>query len=115
MTATAIFPDPSETVAESGFLAVSGSHRALGKTAGAALDALSGQLADDESSSLIMVQSMKPDRFFNAAQKERMQQLMQAWQDSPETTQPPAELLAVLDEELKATIERSKALLNQRA
>ncbi len=114
MTTTAIFPDASDTTPESGFLAVSGNHRARGRTAGAALDALAGQLTDEESASLIMVQSMQPDRFFNAAQKERLAHLMQAWKESPETP-PSAELLAMLDEELKATIERSKALLNQRA
>ena len=108
---TAILPDQLDN---EGYLAVSGAHQAQGRTAGAALDALTAQLRDDEISSLIMVQSMRPDRFFNAAQKERLQRLMQQWKQTPDLP-PSQELLQVLDDELKATIERSKALLNQRA
>lgn len=114
MTTVAILPDQPGTAAEDGFMAVLGKRQARGKTAGAALDAINAQLADDQSASLVLVQSMKPDRFFDASQQARLQQLMQAWKQAPE--QPvPAELLAMLDEELKATIERSKALLAQRA
>lgn len=114
MTTVAILPDLPGTDAEEGFMAVLGNRQAKGRTAGAALDAITAQLSDDQSASLVLVQSMKPDRFFNAEQQDRLQQLMQAWKQAPE--QPAsAELLAVLDEELKATIERSKALLAQRA
>ena len=114
MTTVAILPDLPDSAAETGFMAVLGKRQAKGKTAGAALDAISAQFTDDQSASLVLVQSMKPDRFSGAAHQERLQQLMQAWKLAPE--QPvPAELLAVLDEELKATIERSKALMAQRA
>ena len=111
---TAILSDLPGSGSEEGYTAVLGSHKAKGKTAGAALDALTAQLADNESTSLILVQSMKPDRFFNAAQQNRLRKLMQTWKQAPEEPVS-AELLAALDEELKATIERSKSLLVQRA
>ena len=114
MTTVAILPGLPGTAAEAGFMAVMGKRQAQGKTAGEALDAITAQFSDDQSASLVLVQSMKPDRFFDAAQQERLQQLMQAWKQAPE--QPvPSELLEVLDDELKATIERSKALMAQRA
>jgi DNA-binding transcriptional regulator YbjK len=112
MMTTAILPELSEATAEGGFMAMFGSRKANGKTAGAALDALTAQLADGESASLVLVQSMKPDRFFNAAQQARLQRLMQAWRQTPEKPAS-AELLAAVDEELQATIERSKALMTR--
>lgn len=114
MTTVAILPDLPGTAAEAGFMAVMGKRQAKGKTAGAALDAITALLTDDQSASLVLVQSMKPDRFFNAAQQERLQHLMQTWKQAP--GQPvPSELFEMLDEELKATIERSKALIAQQA
>lgn len=100
--------------AAAGFMAISGVHHATGRTKGAALDALEEQLPEEQSASLVVMQSMKPDGFFGAAQQDRLRQLMDSWNQAPEETVP-AELLQAVDEELKATIERSKALLIRRA
>lgn len=72
------------------------------------------QFPEEQSASLVVMQSMNPDRFFDAAQQERLRRVMDSWNQAPGETVP-AELLQAVDEELKATIERSKALLTRRA
>lgn len=59
--------------------AIAGEKHAQGKTAGEALDALTTQLPADEASTLIIVQRLRPDRFFTAAQQERLTALMEHW------------------------------------
>jgi hypothetical protein len=50
--------------------AIAGEKHAQGETAGEALDALTAQLSADEASTLIIVQSLRPDRFCTAAQQQ---------------------------------------------
>ena len=71
MTKVAILPIPAEQGALS-YRAIAGEKHAQGKTAGEALDALTAQLSADEASTLVIVQSLRPDRFFIAAQQERL-------------------------------------------
>src|SRR3712207_5541114 len=78
MTRVAILPIPTDKDSIS-FRAVAGDKQSQGKTAGEALDALTAQLSEDETSTLIIVQSLRPDRFFDAAQQQRLAELMERW------------------------------------
>src|SRR4051812_23661942 len=51
---------------------------ASGKTAGEALDALSALLPEEDAGTLVIVQRFQPDRFFTAAQMQRLGALMSA-------------------------------------
>ena len=68
MTKVAILPVPSET-GEVSYCAVAGDKHSQGKTAGEALDALTPQLSVAESGTLIIVQNLRPDRYFTADQQ----------------------------------------------
>ena len=78
MTKVAILPVSTEQ-GDLSYHAIAGEKHAQGKTAGEALDALTTQLPADETSTLIIVQSLRPDRFFTAAQQERLTALMERW------------------------------------
>ncbi|MFL5340358.1 MAG: hypothetical protein ACJ8F7_09415 [Gemmataceae bacterium] len=78
MATIAIVPDP-ETPAGTGYRAVSNGHQSVGKTPGEALDSLNGQLGEGEAGSRFLVLSIGPDRFFTAAQRQRLGELMQKW------------------------------------
>ncbi len=101
-----------------GYRGVAGDRQSLGRTPGEALDALTGQLTDDETSTLVVVQSMRADRFFGAAQQERLAELMarrRAARDSgaclPAAEQ--AELDRLAEAELRAATERARMILRQ--
>jgi hypothetical protein len=106
MTYVAIVPD--RVLAGSiSYRAIAGAHQSTGKTAGEALDALTAQLPPDESGTLIIVRSLRPDGLFTAAQQQRLHELMTRWRaarDSgaalPEGEQ--AELDGLVETELQA-------------
>jgi hypothetical protein len=114
MTRVAIVPVQAEGGAVP-YRALAGDKQSEGGTAGQALDALAAQLPPDESGTLIVVQSPRPDRFFGAAQVERLSTLMGRWRSArdrgeglPSSEQ--AELEALIDAELRASGERAAAL-----
>ncbi|MDQ3747673.1 MAG: hypothetical protein M3367_01470 [Acidobacteriota bacterium] len=72
MTTIAILPEKTGS-----YRAVTGNKESTGRTAGEALDALAGQLQDEETGTLVIVQNYKADRFFNVAQQKRLTELMQ--------------------------------------
>lgn len=78
MTKVAILPIPTKQ-GDLSYRAIAGEKRAQGNTAGEALDVLTAQLSADEASTLIMVQSLRPDRFFTAAQQQQLDALMARW------------------------------------
>ncbi len=88
-----------------------------GRTVGEAIDALTPQLeSDGNAATLIIVQSLRPDRFFNAAQQQRLTELMtvfRAHRDAgaamPDAER--AELEQLVDAETRATGLRAAALL----
>ena len=95
--------------------AIAGEKHAQGKTAGEALDALTTQLPADEASTLIIVQSLRPDRFFTAAQQERLTALMERWRTMRDqgATLPADEhtaLEALIAAELQASAARAAGL-----
>src|SRR3977135_941508 len=79
MTKVAILPVPTEQ-GDLAYRAIAGEKYSQGKTAGEALDALTAQLPADEASTLVVVQSLRQDRFFTAAQQQRLSTLMARWQ-----------------------------------
>ena len=114
MTKVAILPIPTEQ-GDLSYRAIAGEKHAQGKTAGEALDALTAQLSADEASTLIIVQSLRPDRFFTAAQQQRLEALMARWrtlrdQGATLPTDEQAELETLIAAELQAAAARAAAL-----
>jgi len=114
MTKVAIVPIPTEQGALS-YRAIAGEKHAQGKTAGEALDALTAQLSTDEASTLIIVQTLRPDHFFTAAQQQRLDALMARWRTARDqgATLPAdeqTELEALFSAELQASAARAAAL-----
>ena len=114
MTKVAILPVTMDQGRVS-YRAVAGMKQSSGATPGAALDALTAQLSTDETSTLVIVQSLRPDQFFTAAQQQRLDQLMARWrtardQDTLLPTDEQAELEALIAAELQAATERAAAL-----
>lgn len=115
MTRISIIRDSDS--AEGGFRAFAGTRHSTGKTAGEALDAITAQL-DDAESGTILVQQMRPDRFFTAEQMTRLRTLMDAWRVARDSGKPfppddQAELEALVEEELKGSARRTAALLGE--
>jgi hypothetical protein len=114
MTKVAILPVTTDQ-GDMAYRAIAGAKQSSGATAGAALDALTAQLSADETSTLIIVQSLRPDQFFTAAQQQRLDQLMSRWRAArdqgtllPEPEQ--AELEALIEAELHAATQRAASL-----
>jgi len=113
MTKVAILPVPTEQGALS-YHAVAGTKHAEGNTAGQALDAIAAQLSEAETSTLLIVQ-LRPDRFFTAAQQERLADLMARWRTARDEghTLPvdeQIELEALVEAELRASATRAATL-----
>jgi hypothetical protein len=115
MTTVAILPERTAagTIA---YRAVAGGLQSLGKSAGEALDALTAQMPAEDKGTLVIVQHQHPDRFFTAAQRQRLQDLMVAWraardQGTPFPAADRTELDALIDAEVQATTLRTAALL----
>src|SRR5215208_2044879 len=90
--------------------------RSQGRTDGEALDALRSQLAGAEGTTLVIVQSFRADRFFDAGQQELLAGLMARWRrarDTGEELSPEAqsELDGLIEEEVRASARRTAALL----
>ncbi|MEW6210914.1 MAG: hypothetical protein AB1631_21295 [Acidobacteriota bacterium] len=116
MTTIAILPEKIEGDGTT-YRAVAGKVQAQGKTAGEALDAMTEQLSENESSLLVIVQSLKPDRFFTAEQQQRLGELMQRWREARDrgSALPPceqAELESLVEAELEAARLRAEAMLS---
>jgi len=114
MTKVAILPVPSEKGVVS-YLAVAGDKHSQGSTVGEALDALTPQLSIDEAGTLIIVQSLRPDRLFNAEQQNRLANLMERWRvarDRGETlpVAEQSELETLVEAELHAAGRRAAVL-----
>jgi hypothetical protein len=117
MAKVAILPIESETGKVS-FRAVAGDKQSQGKTAGEALDALTAQFSENETGALVIVQSLRPDHFFNAGQQKRLGELMDSWRaarDSGESfsADEQTELEALVEAELRASAARASALADE--
>ena len=117
MTTVAILP-VSDASGERIYRAVAGDKQSIGKTAGEALDALTALLEGDEFSTLLIIQSFRPDWFFSTEQRQRLSELMNLWRTARDRGQslPPeqqAELDSLVEAELKAATARTAALVQQ--
>ncbi len=116
MVKVAILPVPTGA-GNIAFRAVAGDKQSEGKTAGEALDALRTQLSEHESSALVIVQSLRADRFFGEGQQRRLAELMERWWEARDAgaslpAHEQAELEALIDEEIRASARRTAALLD---
>lgn len=117
MSKVAILPIPTKTGGIS-YYAVAGDKQSQGKTAGEALDALTAQLPEDETGSLIIVQSRRPDQFFSVEQQKRLAELMESWRAARDIgkTLPVderAELEMLVEAELRASANRAAKLASE--
>ncbi len=117
MTRVAILPVPTNK-GEVSYRAVAGNKQSQGATAGEALDALTAQLSEDDRGTLVVVQNLRPDRYFSADQQRRLAELMTRWRSArdggaalPATEL--AELQALVDEELRASAARASELADE--
>ncbi|MFP4103811.1 hypothetical protein [Coleofasciculus sp.] len=69
----------SDTNGERIYRAVAGDKQSTAYTAGEALNALTALLEGDEFSTLLIIQSFRPDGFFSAEQQQRLSELMNLW------------------------------------
>ena len=117
MTTIAILPDNPDT-SPMRFLAIAGVVQSVGATAGQALDALTAQLGESQETTLIVMQPMRPDALFTAAQQQRLAELMDCWRKARDagttlTSEEQAELEALINAELEAASQRSAVLARQ--
>jgi len=115
MTTVTIAPENPDT-GKNIWRAIAGDKQSIGETAGEALDALTSQLSENESSSVVVIRRWQPDRFFTAAQQQRLSELMSKWRAARDSgvRLPPeeqSELESLVEAELLASAERSKQAL----
>ena len=103
MTTITILPEKADS-----YRALAGDKESTGRTAGEALDALTSQLSDDEGGTLVIVQNYKPDEFFNAAQQERLTELMQLRQTHTLSSEEEEELQGLVEAELDGARRRAE-------
>lgn len=101
------------------YRAVSGRNQAMGRTAGEALDALASQLPREAAETLVIVRNMSADRFFNAEQRSRLEELMALRRkalagNTRLTEREEEELEQLVDAELRGATERATALFHEK-
>jgi hypothetical protein len=116
MTTIAILPDSLNDV-DKNYRAIAGDKESVGKTAGEALDALTAQLTEDESGTLVIVQHLRPDRFFTSEQQNRLACLMSRWRSARLVNgnlpiEEQSELESLIEAELQAATQRAEAALH---
>jgi hypothetical protein len=105
---------------EATFRASTQERESVGRTAGAALDALTQQLDPAETGTLIVVQNLRPDSFFTAAQQQRLQELLIRQRAAREAgkvlpSQEQTELEVLVDAELDGATRRAAAMARELA
>jgi hypothetical protein len=111
MTRVTVLKDGADDQAGS-YRAVGGHAQATGRTVGEAVDALAAQLPEDQAATLLIVRDLRPDRFFPAERRRRLDELMVRWRAGRDsgTTLPAeerAELERLVEEEVRAAAERA--------
>ena len=117
MTAITILPEKISTV-ETRYRALAGERESTGRSAGEALDKLTSQLSDDEAGMLVVIQNLRPDAFFTAAQQQRLSELMSRWRAARDSggsldEEEQAELQSLIDDELSAARLRAEATVRE--
>ncbi len=117
MTTVSILPEQNESAAPN-YRAMAGTEQSVGRTPGEALDSLTPRLSERDSGAVVIIQRMKPDRFFNEQQQKRLAELMQRWrlardQGKSLASDEQAELDQLIQAEVKASAERVAAMLDE--
>ena len=114
MTAITILPEKISTV-ETRYRALAGERESTGRSAGEALDNLTSQLSDDEAGMLVVIQNLRPDAFFTAAQQQRLGELMSRWRAARDSLdeEEQTELQSLIDDELSAARLRAEATVRE--
>jgi hypothetical protein len=106
MTTITIVPE------EKNFRAVAGKKESIGRTAGEALDALTEQLDEEESGTMVIIQNRRSDKFFNAAQQKRLTSLMEKREARTLSAAEETELENLVEAELNGARQRAEELLH---
>ena len=106
MTTITILPE------EKFFRAISGKKESIGSTAGEALDALTAQLSEEETGTLVIIQNRRPDKFFTASQQNRLTELMNKRKTHHLSAKEEIELENLVEAELDGARQRSEELLH---
>ena len=119
MTTIAILPESTKENKLT-WRAVAGEKESTGNTAGEALDAMTGLLSGDENSALVIIQRLRPDRFFTSEQRRRLEELMAHWKaardgDGEFGSNEQSELDAVVEAELEGAKRRAETILHELA
>jgi hypothetical protein len=107
---------PDDPTRPTHFRAVGGGKQFVGSTVGDAVGGLSAELGPPTETTLVVVQPMRPDRFFTADQQRRLADLMAAWRVARDAGTPfpvadQQELDALVRAEVEAATERARRLL----
>jgi hypothetical protein len=105
MTTITILPE------EKKYRAVAGKRESVGRTAGEALDALTAQLDEEESATIVVIQNRRADRFFNASQQNRLTELMTKRQSQSLSAIEEIELENLVEAELEGAKQRAEEML----
>lgn len=105
MTTITILPE------EKKYRAVAGKRESVGRTVGEALNALTAQLGEEESGTLVVIQSRRADRFFNASQQNRLTELMTKRQTQALSATEETELENLVEAELEGAKHRAEEML----
>lgn len=100
-----ILPEESDS-----YRALSGDKESTGRTPGQALDALTSQLTEEESGTLVILQRYMPDRFFDAGQQKRLADLMRLREAGSLTAEDEGELESLVEAELRGAAQRAEAM-----
>ena len=97
------------------FRAVARTAESTGDTPGAALDALTQQVGESETGTMVVIQELRPDQFFTAAQQNRLGELMALWRAARDAgtalaPEQQAELESLVDAELEGATRRAAAM-----
>ena len=98
---------------EENFRAVAWKRESIGRTAGEALDALTEQLDEEESGTLVIIQNRRSDNFFDASQQNRLTHLMEKRKTETLSAEEETELENLVEAELSGARRRAKELLHE--
>ncbi|HEX8248793.1 MAG TPA: hypothetical protein VF599_11505 [Pyrinomonadaceae bacterium] len=107
MTTITILPEKNN------FRAVAGEKESIGRTAGEALDALTAQLNEEETGTLVIIQNRRSDKFFNASQQNRLTSLMEIRKARTLSAAEETELENLVETELNGARQRAEELLHE--
>jgi hypothetical protein len=116
VTTIAILPEPTDGGLT--FRAIAGDKQSSGRTLGEALDQMTDQFPGANDGIVVLFNTFGPDRFFDAAQQQRLAYLMERWRSVRDSggelaDEERQELNSLVEQEFKASAERTAALARE--